>query len=330
MSVKVYITIDTEEDQWGEYASARTSVCNVDTLPVLQALFDRYGAIPTYLVNYPVATGDRSRGVIREILDSGRCGLGTHCHPWNTPPLKERISSRNSMLCNLPHDLIREKIHALHNAIIDAWGVTPVCFRSGRWSFGEPVARCIHELGYRIDTSISPFQDWSECGGPDFSRASTDEYLFKPESILSADPDGCLREVPPTVGFIQSDFRRCSAVRQWIISKGILHHPLLGMLDNLRLLNLRWLSPELSSGRDMISLARTFVGKGCSFLNMSFHSPSIVPGLGPFVRTPSDRERFMMSLEMFLVFAHENDFEFASLDSAQGMGRKDKGFAGIV
>ena len=147
MPVKVYITIDTEEDQWGEYAATGASVENVTRIPMLQQLFDRFGAIPTYLINYPVVMDERACNIIKAIYHAGRCGIGTHCHPWNTPPFREEINEYNSMLCNLPYELISDKMRTLHEAIVSFIGVTPISFRAGRWGFGETVARCIQRIG---------------------------------------------------------------------------------------------------------------------------------------------------------------------------------------
>jgi hypothetical protein len=316
MPVKVYITIDTEEDQWGEYVTKGSSVDNVAMIPKLQQVFDHFGAIPTYLINYPVVMNDKARQIIKQIYDDGRCGIGMHCHPWNTPPFKEELSNHNSMLCNLPYDLVYEKLQTLHHAINLYWEVAPICFRAGRWGFGESVARCIDELGYKVDTSVSPFINWSEYGGPDYSNAPTDQYIFHTDNILSANIHGTLLEVPPTIGFFQDNFQRCAWLRKWALSSKISKYYLIGILDKLRVLNFRWLTPELCDGKDMIRLSRTFIQKGNRYLNMSFHSTSLVPGLGTFVRTETDLNNFMKHIESFLLFASENGFIFSRLDEA--------------
>jgi hypothetical protein len=323
MPVQVYITIDTEEDQWGEYVTTGASVDNVTKIPMLQQLFDRFGAIPTYLINYPVVMNDKAQQIITKIYYDGRCGIGMHCHPWNTPPFKEELSNHNSMLCNLPYDLVYEKLHTLHQTIVDYWGITPLCFRAGRWGFGESVARSIHELGYKVDTSVSPFINWSEYGGPDYSNAPNNQYLFNTDNILSANIHGTLLEVPPTIGFFQDDFNRCAWLRKWVLSSKLSKYYLIGILDKLKVLNFRWLTPELCSGKDMIRLSKTFIRKGSMYLNMSFHSTSLVPGLGSFVKTESDLEYFMKIIESFLGFAYENGFEFASLDEAVEIMRNE-------
>jgi len=314
--IRVYITIDTEEDQWGEYVSTGTTVDNVTMIPKLQQLFDQFGAVPTYLINYPVVKNETALRIIKEIHDKGRCGIGTHCHPWNTPPLRENMSNHNSMLCNLPYELIYEKLKTLHQAIVDDWGVTPICFRAGRWGFGKNVARSIHELGYKIDTSVTPFSDWREYEGPDFSDAATDRYFFHPDSILNADVNGCLMELPPTIGFLQNDFSRCRWLRKLIITSKLSRLHLIGILDRLRILNLRWLSPELCSGMDMIGLSKACIRNGCRYLNMSFHSTSLMPGMSPFVRSDKDLEIFLGNIRMFLEFAYENKLMFVPLDDA--------------
>jgi hypothetical protein len=316
MSVKVYITIDTEEDQWGKYIKTGASVDNVTMVPILQKMFDRFGAIPTYLIDYPVVINENARHIIKEIYDDGRCGIGTHCHPWNTPPFKEEISVYNSMLCNLPYDLVHDKIKTLHQAIVNDWGVTPICFRAGRWGFGEAVARSIYELGYRIDTSITPFIDWSEDGGPNNFNAPICQYRFNPSDILSDNSQGVLLEVPPTIGFFQKNFHRCACIRNWILSSRLSSYHVIGILDKLRILNFHWLSPEICSGKDMVQLTKSFIKKGCHFINMSFHSTSLMHGLSPFVRTASDIDKFLKDIETFLQYAHDNRFQFVSLDKA--------------
>ncbi|MCH7983919.1 MAG: DNA cytosine methyltransferase [Chloroflexi bacterium] len=64
MSPKVFLTIDTEEDLWGEFRIQDNPTTNVSRLPNLQAFFNEFGAIPTYLVNWPVVTDDTACAVL--------------------------------------------------------------------------------------------------------------------------------------------------------------------------------------------------------------------------------------------------------------------------
>ena len=162
----------SKEDQRGVTPSHHATALNVRRLPTLQTLFHEYGVVPTYLLTYPVVSDPRAVAIFREILDEGGCEIGTHCHPWTTPPYEECLNSYNSMLCNLPATLQFEKLQRLHEAIQNEFEISPLAFRSGRWGFDPDVAKNILPLGYRIDTSIAPYTSWAECHGPDFSRFS--------------------------------------------------------------------------------------------------------------------------------------------------------------
>ena len=316
MSIKVFITIDTEEDTWSNYSSVSNPVDNISRLPVLQNILDRYGAMPTYLVNYPVADSHHAVQTLRKILDKGRCEIGTHCHPWNTPPFEEEINQYNSMMCNLPDELIDKKMEVLHAAISNRFQAVPKCFRAGRWGIGRGVARSIEKLGYRVDSSVSPFMDWTDAGGPDFRKASPHTYRFEPDNLLLEQPEGPLLEVPPTIGFFQKNFRLCHALRTILSKPPICKLHLIGIMERLKLLNFRWLSPELSSGNDMIRLSKNFVRKGYRFLNMSFHSTSLLPGKSPFVNSKQRLEVFLNDIEIFLQYAAEQGATFLPLSKA--------------
>lgn len=325
MDVKVFITIEIEEDVWGEYKATRIPVDNVARLPIIQDLFDRFGAIPTYFINWPVVKNKHASQILQKILDRGRCEIGTHCHPWNTPAIEEKINNHNSMICNLPYELIEKKLETLHEAIIDRFKVKPISFRAGRWGFDSKVAKVIHKLGYLVDTSVTPFFDWSEDEGPDFSDASTFAYWFDPDDFLRMKADGSLLEVPLTIGFLQKNFKLWGSVRKRISNRPLSRYHFLGILDRLRILNRRWLSPELSSGPDMILLSKKFVQTGHRFLNMSFHSTSLIPGKTPFVRNQQQLEKFLCAIEMFLQFAVDQGMTFSPLSGALEEVKKKHG-----
>jgi len=316
MSVKMFITIDTEEDLWDRYQAEDNPVSNIEHIPRLQELFDEFGAIPTYLINYPVVTDNRSKSILATIRDTGKCEIGMHCHPWNTPPFTEKISKRNSMLCNLEEDLIAEKLSNLHREITRFAGQSPICFRAGRWGFSNACARVINELGIKVDTSVSPFIDWSSHLGPDFSDAPFAAYTFHPDNILIPTSAGPLLEVPPTIGFLQNDFSRCHRVRSYFSRPPLSKLHIVGVFERLKILNQRWLSPELISADDMVKLSNRVVASGGKYLNMSFHSTTLLPGRTPFVRNRRDLEWFIEKIRLFLKFARQNGFQFAGLSSA--------------
>jgi hypothetical protein len=60
------------------------------------------------------------------------------------------------------------------------------------------------------------------------------------------------------------------------------------------------LSPELSSPRDMLQLAKHLVSHGMTHLDLTLHSPSLRPGLSPYARSQRDVERLLAWVDQFV------------------------------
>jgi len=310
--VKLLITIDTEEDNWAHYRTTDNPVENIECIEKLQTLFDRYGVKPTYLVSYPVATNPRSVSILNSIRKDGRCEIGSHCHPWNTPPFDEDINVYNSMLCNLPEDLQYEKLKSLHEVICENFGVSPVSFRAGRWGFDSKVARSLVRLGYRVESSVTPYCGWAAYTGPDFSAYDPQPFKFTPDS-LSPQATGSLLQIPASIGYLQQNFQRCQRLSQLLDAGLCKSFHLMGVLRRLRMLNKVWLSPESADADTMIKLAKRLRKEKYPCLNMTFHSTSLLAGLSPFVATEQEGMRFLQNIELFLKYVSSAGYESMTL-----------------
>ena len=306
--MKLIITIDTEEDNWARYSATDNPVRNIEKLIPLQKMFDRYQVRPTYLITYPVATNPGSVKILKGFLANGTCEIGMHCHPWNTPPFEEEINDINSMLCNLPEGLVHKKLTTLHQVICDNFGIVPVSFRSGRWGFSSAVARSLVALGYKVDTSVVPFFDWSEYHGPDYRDFQLHPYRFDPDDIATPSDDGPLLQVPATVGFLQGNFKRCRQISKMVESSMGKKLRLKGLLYSTRLLNNAWLSPEHADVDTMVKLVEQVRAQGLPVLNMSFHSTTLKAGLSPFAKNTEEKDLFFEKLSLILKFiCNSND-----------------------
>ena len=301
--MKLIITIDTEEDDWSKYKQTGSSVENISRIPRLQRLFDDFDVKPTYLISYPVANDTKSVAILKEILQDNRCEIGTHCHPWNTPPYKEKIDKDSIMLFKLSAELQYEKITTLHNTIINNFDIVPISFRAGRWAYGRQVAENLKKLGYKIDTSITSFTNWSRYNGANFSNIPPKPYRFSPEKIFEKDSNGELLEVPVTVGYLQRNDELSHRIWRILDQKHMRILRLNGLLRKLNLINKVYLSPEESSAEEMISLTKKMATNGSELINMYFHSNSLKHGLTPFVRTASDEEKFFERIREYLAFS---------------------------
>jgi len=297
------VTVDTEEDNWGEFARSSYTVDNLRRIPRIQELFDRYGVRPAYLISYPVATSAEGVDILGRYLQAGSCEIGAHPHPCNTPPLEEEPTEINSYICNLPPSLQYRKIEQLTNAIESRFGVRPTTYRSGRWGFSEEIAGHLIRLGYRVDTSVFPVWDWSP--GPDFTKYSPEPFVYEAPS----ETDGVRRllEIPATVDFLQPRRELATSVF-YSIDKMPLGGVVISGLKRLGALNRVCLSPEVAEVPDMIRLASTVARRGGQIINFFFHSPTLLEGCTPFTRTAGEVTGFIERIEGFLKFAKSAGF----------------------
>ena len=315
--MKLIVTVDTEEDSWGHVRGSHYAVENIGALPDFQKLCDELGVKPTYLVTYPVVTDATAAAILRTLLEDGNCEVGAHCHPWNTPPFEEPECERNSMLSNLSGDLQHKKMAVLHDAIERHLKISVVSFRSGRWAYSQAVATNLAKLGYKVDSSITPFTDWTSVGGPDFSAVGPRVFRFSPDDFPHESPDGELTEIPVTIGYVGwlgSDMQWCNAVQRVVQRERFAQARVTGILSKANLIRKVWLSPELSDAAEMIRLALHLKSQGYRFLNLTFHSPSLRAGLTPFVRTQQAEQRFWENLRQFFIFARDSGIEVVTLN----------------
>jgi len=299
------LTIDVEEDTWGDFENKNTSLLHINKLLMLQELFDRYGIKPTYLLTYPAAVDRNAISILRKIVEDKRCEIGTHLHPFNTPPFEEEKNDYNSMLCNLPKDLQFKKIELLHNTIHKNFGVEPVSFRSGRWACDENVLENLSKLNYIVDSSVTSYMDWSSDHGPDYSGISPDVYKI----LLNGNSDSHIMEIPATIGYLQGDFDVRNKILRTFAYRGLRKLKIAGILDRMKIINKIWLSPEVTEWEKMADLAKTMEKEGYEVLNMFFHSPSLMAGCTPYTNTDEEVKEFIHRIEKFLEFALLNNFQ---------------------
>jgi len=311
------ITIDTEEDDWGDYRTSGQRVENARRIPRLQRLFEEFGVIPTYLVTYSIAADDAARSILRPIAEAGGCEIGAHCHPWNTPPIAAaRVPARDSMLCNLPVDVQIAKMRCLHETLQNAFGQPPTSFRCGRWGFGREIASHLIDLGYTIDSSVTPYMDWTSSDGPNFSNIPPRPYLLAVSGASNNAAGRPLLEVPVTIGFLRSCFALSNAILRSASRPPLKQLRVTGILDRFNLVSKVWLSPEESTAEQMIALTKRVLEQNCEILNLTFHSPSLLAGATPFVRTKSDEDQFLDRLRRYLMFVRESGIRSIKLSDA--------------
>lgn len=301
------VVIDTEEEfDWAKpHDRASRSVACIGEQHRAQAIFARYGIVPTYVVDHPVATTRASAAIFRAWSAAGDCVVGTHLHPWVNAPEVEEVTARNSYPGNLPPELEREKLRVLTAAIADNIGVQPTIYKAGRYGLGANSAAILADLGYEIDLSVVPDTSFAEDGGPDFRGLPDEPFWFG--------PDGRLFEIPLTRGFPGALSRWGRELYEAVSTPLGLRLRLPGILSRLRLLERIQLTPEGVTAEENIRLVRHLLRGGRRVFTYAYHSSSLLPGGSPYVRSADERNQFLSEMNKFFnVFFNEFGGEAAT------------------
>jgi hypothetical protein len=302
-TLHLLLSIDTEEDQWRAVGREAT-VKNTAELPRFQSFVEELGLRPTYFVNYPVATDAASRAIVCELAQRG-AEIGAHVHPWNTPPFEEALEPRNTMMWNLPVPLQRQKIAAGREALAELLQEPPTSFRAGRLGLGRGTVEALIDTGFEVDSSVTPFIDWSgNDGGPDFDGAPLDAYrIDAARDPQHPTPSGRLREVPISCGFTRPRFETLQRIHR-ALARPSGRSPAVSVLSRLGLVRRILGSPEPSATRDLVALARCLVERRHGYVHLFLHSPSLLPGLTPFVPDERSRDRLYGRIRDFVDAVH--------------------------
>jgi hypothetical protein len=165
------VVIHTEEEfDWSKpHDRGATKVEHVRHIWRAQAVFDEFGIVPNYVVDYPIASQRLAVDTLKSIADSGRALIGAHLHPWVSPPFEEEVNAFNSYPGNLPRPLEADKLRKLTEKVTESFGTRPRTYLAGRYGFGPHTAELLEELGYEVDISPAVPIDFSGDGGPDYS-----------------------------------------------------------------------------------------------------------------------------------------------------------------
>ena len=276
------ITVDTEEafDWSGPFTRDKHSVDHIPAVLEFQEICDTFGVMPIYMVDYPVVADAKAADLFRGLVQEGRAHVGAHLHPWVTPPFDDAISRRNSYGCNLPESVERSKMMTMFDLMERTFGALPAIFRAGRYGIGENTAAVLAEVGIAFDSSVRSYFDYSAEGGPNFQISSVHPYWIKP---------GALAELPLTSVFV-GPLRKFSPK---LFGKDSNPALMRGVFSRTGLLSRIAFTPEGVNVAEMRRGIDQALADGLPLLNLSFHSPSLVPGNTAYVRNEAERVAFL-------------------------------------
>jgi hypothetical protein len=275
------VTVDTEEEfDWAApFTRGEHGTSHVAAIDRFQRLCDSHDVRPAYLVDYPIVSDASAVDLLGRYVSESRADVGVQLHPWVNPPFKEEPSVHNSYACNLPPELERAKLTALHSMIVERFGVRPQMYRAGRYGAGHYSREILRDLGVSIDTSVRSLFDYTGQGGPNYANCPLDPYWIN---------EGELLELPVTTvfsGALQSAGKLIfNRAFESLTSRGLLART--GMLERIAL------TPEGIPVEKAIRAVDIALARKIPILNFSFHSPSLAVGHTPYVRNADELERF--------------------------------------
>jgi hypothetical protein len=290
----LFAVVDTEEEfDWSApFSRQSTGVTAMRHIGRAQQLFDRFGIVPTYVIDYPVASKPEGSAPLAEFADAGRATIGAHLHPWVTPPHEEELSRANSFAMNLPAALEAAKLATMVEAIEHAFSARPRIYKAGRYGIAARTLDTLNTLGFTVDTSVNPHMDYSLENGPDFRDFDARPWWLRHQ----------LLEIPCTTAYAGLAGDRLGSrlhATAVALPTGL---RAVGILARLGITNRIMLSPEGSTLDEMKAVTRALIARGVRTFTFSFHSPSVEPGHTPYVRSQADLGRFLQSIEEYFEF----------------------------
>ncbi len=289
----VVLTIDVEPDNaWKDHRNP--SIANVAQLLRLQEILSRYGAKATCLVTRRIIQDTWARGILQELVGHGGAEIGTHLHPWESEPfMNSGLDVRYPMY---PHELSRElfteKLSRLTNAIAEHFEA-PRSYRAGRWGMAGEHLPILEQLGYEVDSSVTPLIDWRNTMGVPFhcnGRGGVDyrlapPYPYQPDYMDVTRPGKAgIVEVPLTVGY---PWRTPRFVR-W--AYGRLPRRLCRVLEKTRLAKPVWATPTEEKEEPLKKMLAAVLREDTPIINLAIHSSELAVGGSPWSATVADVE----------------------------------------
>lgn len=289
MTKKLYVTIDTEMDadiHWGKkWPAEYTSIIN--GVPELyRPLWDRYGVKPIYFVSPEVLDSAECCQILKDEYSKGAV-IGAHLHGEYIEP--DSTVGQNMETGNVPFpcieydsELEKVKIANLKAKIEEKLGITPIWYRAARFGADADTLTILKELGFKYDSSFTPYIDWSGKGGPN----------HKTSTVWPCDIEG-IREYPVTITGKRLGFLGRLLPDNWLFYS--------------------WLRPTHMTCHEMKNVIRRMEKANRHDeldLVMMFHSMEPMVNKTPYVRYRWMQRYYMWRLEQVLKFARSRGYIF--------------------
>jgi hypothetical protein len=204
-------------------------------------------------------------------------------------------------------DIERQKLTNLTRLFERVIGSAPTSFRAGRFGISAHTLSCLAELGYRVDSSVTPF--WKHEFGQhvnDHWGAPVQPYFPNPAApwLRGGSP---VLQVPVTI--VNAFYMRFPGwVQRRLSASGGLHRRILRRVG-VTIPRAMWLRPQRSTPAELVEIADLVIrraGSRPAVLNMMYHNVEVVPGLSPYAASEEDVQSILNSQRILFEHLHQN------------------------
>lgn len=309
MKIYLAITLDTECDKGKSWVVRQPLTFDnvLEGVPKrLQPLFDAHGIKATYLLSPEVLKDDACTSLFQGLQD--RAELGTHLHSeFIGPQDAPETDNTHAFQSDYPPEVERVKLANFTGLFEARLGRAPTSFRAGRFGLSRHTLGFLEDLGYLVDSSVTPQMWWWRRRGEGVNFLGAPDQPYHPSARDFRKP-GRMRLVEAPVTVINPFWDRVP----WGLRRAInpIHRPQTILLRLLvrRHLRCTWLRPTYATAEEMLEVTEYVVRRerGCDVvLCMMFHSNEATAGASPYHATPEEVARFLDRIESYLVALFE-------------------------
>ncbi len=303
MKIFLLISIDTECDKGPGWVVQKPMSFNsvVDGIPnILNPIFSKYSLKATYLLSPEILYEENCITTLKSLSN---VELGTHLHGEFIDPDANWEATRTSTPQVSYSDFIEQKkLENLTNLFYTKFGKWPTAFRAGRWGISEKTLTFLEQLGYKVDSSVCPFNTHYFDNNIIVNHWGAPIQPYRPSYKSILDKGGRpIIEVPATLGnkfliklprFLLKKLSNKSTFHKKVLNK-------FGLSSKIS-----WLRPFRNTSYGMISLSEDYINflsrsRKFIFLNLMFHSNEIIPNASPYPQSFEEVDEFIRSMESF-------------------------------
>jgi len=310
MNIYAVVSIDTECDQGLHWRtiSPMTFTSVTELIPnILQKIFLKYGVVPTYLLS-PEVLEDQS---CVEILKSlSHVELASHLHgDFIEPQRKPAGSSMTDFQAMYPPEMEAAKMANLTRLFEEKIGFKPTSFRAGRWGISPKTFKILEDLGYLVDSSVTPYFIWNFKNYVLNYKTALDTPYFPSVDNFLIPGNMRLLQVPVTIFSYYGQRLNKLAPSIPSFAKEI--------LMKVPLWRPMWLRPTYCDFNQMKYVIDAYIAAHSQekniVLNMMFHSVEILPRENPYNLNQEKISHFLNNMERIFDYLRTLDTKFCGL-----------------